>query len=139
MGREQQILACSGRAQWPEGSPPELAGAQVRQAMRLAGVARPRVCLVPTAMGDHPQPIANWYAAAPDFGPGELSHLQLFPQPNVPDVRAHLLAQDVIFAGGGSVVNLLAVWRAHRLDAISGPSGYLETALATRHWLPPIG
>lgn len=37
-------------------------------------------------------------------------------QPNVPDVRAHLLAQDVIFVPGGSVVNLLAVWRAYRLD-----------------------
>jgi peptidase E len=33
-------------------------------------------------------------------------------------VREHLLAQDVIFVSGGSVVNLLAVWRAHRLDEI---------------------
>jgi peptidase E len=118
MGREPQILACSGRARWPEGSPPGLAGAQVRQAMALAGVARPRVAAVATAMGDHPQAIETWYASAADFGPAGLSHLQLFPQPNVPDVRAHLMAQDVIFVGGGSVVNLLAVWRAHRLDAI---------------------
>jgi peptidase E len=86
--------------------------------MRLSGVARPRVCLVPTAMGDWPQIIEAWYAAAPDFGPAGLSHVQLFPQPNVPDVRAHLTAQDVIFVWGGSVVNLLAVWRAHRLDEI---------------------
>jgi peptidase E len=118
MGREPQILACSGRARWPEGSPPELAGAQVRQAMQLSGAARPRVCLVPTAMGDWPEIIEAWYAAAADFGPAGLSHLQLFPQPNVPDVRAHLMAQDVIFVWGGSVVNLLAVWRAHRLDEI---------------------
>ena len=74
--------------------------------------------MVPTAMGDHPQPIANWYDSSQNFGPAELSHIQLFPQPNVPDVRAHLLAQDVIFVGGGSVVNLLAVWRAHHLDEI---------------------
>lgn len=118
MGREPQILACSGGAHGPEGSPPELAGAQVRQAMLLSGAARPRVCLVPTAMGDWPQIIDNWYAAAPNFGPAELSHLQLFPQPSLPDVRAHLMAQDVIFVWGGSVVNMLAVWRAHRLDAI---------------------
>src|SRR3712207_7672333 len=39
------------------------------------------------------------------------SHLDLFPMPNVPDVRKHLLAQDVIYVGGGSVANLLAVWR----------------------------
>ncbi|HEY3734873.1 MAG TPA: peptidase E [Streptosporangiaceae bacterium] len=118
MGREPQILACSGRARWPEGSPPELAGAQVRQAMRLSGAARPRVCMVPTAMGDWPQVIEGWYAAAPSLGAAELSHLQLCPQPNVPDPRAHLMAQDVIFVWGGSVVNLLALWRAHRLDEI---------------------
>ena len=40
-----------------------------------------------------------------------VSHVQLFLMPNVDDVRAHLLAQDVIWVGGGSVANLLAVWR----------------------------
>ena len=118
MGREPQILACSGRAQWPEGSPPGLAGAQVRQAMALSGAARPRVCLIATAMGDSPGVIDGWYTTAPFFGSARLSHLQLFPQPNVPNVRAHLMTQDVIFVWGGSVVNLLAVWRAHRLDEI---------------------
>jgi peptidase E len=33
-------------------------------------------------------------------------------------VRAHLLAQDVILVEGGSVVNLMAVWRAHGLPPI---------------------
>jgi peptidase E len=117
MGREPQILACSGGAELAEG-PPELVGAEIRQAMRLSGAATPRVCLVTTAMGDWPQIIEAWYEGAARLGPAELSHLQLFPQPNLPDVRAHLMAQDVIFVGGGSVVNLLAVWRAHRLDEI---------------------
>jgi peptidase E len=43
------------------------------------------------------------------------SHLELFMMPNVADVRAHLLAQDVIWVNGGSVANLLAVWRTHGL------------------------
>jgi peptidase E len=38
--------------------------------------------------------------------------------PNVTDVRAHLLAQDVIWVNGGSVANLLAVWRTHGLDDV---------------------
>jgi peptidase E len=46
------------------------------------------------------------------------SHLTLFPQPNVPDPAALLLAQDLILVGGGSVANMLAVWRAHDLDAV---------------------
>jgi peptidase E len=33
-------------------------------------------------------------------------------------MRAHLLAQDVVWVGGGSVANLLAVWRVHGLDEI---------------------
>jgi peptidase E len=36
----------------------------------------------------------------------------------VPDMRAHLLAQDVVWVGGGSVANLLAVWRVHGLDEV---------------------
>jgi peptidase E len=38
--------------------------------------------------------------------------------PTVADMRAHLLAQDLVWVGGGSVANLLAVWRVHGLDEI---------------------
>ena len=48
----------------------------------------------------------------------DLTHLYLFPMPNVDDVEGHLLAQDVVWVNGGSVANLLAVWRVHGLDAI---------------------
>ena len=50
--------------------------------------------------------------------PSQVSHLSLFPMPTVADVRAHLLAQDVVWVGGGSVANLLAVWRVHGLDEV---------------------
>ncbi|GAA3157074.1 peptidase E [Nonomuraea salmonea] len=116
MIRQPQILACSGVLFPPAGY--RHPGAQIWQAMRLADVRRPRVCLVATATGDSREHIQGWYERAAAFGDAELSHLTLFTQPNVPDVRAHLLAQDVIFVAGGSVVNLLAVWRAHRLEPI---------------------
>jgi peptidase E len=120
MDRERQILACSGVLYPPEGSPPEMAGGQLRQAAALSGAVRPKVCLIATAVGDSPAYIDQWYGIAKWYGAVDLSHLLLFTQPNVPDIRAHLLAQDVIFVSGGSVVNLLAVWRAHRLDVIIG-------------------
>ncbi|MGW5154336.1 Type 1 glutamine amidotransferase-like domain-containing protein [Nonomuraea wenchangensis] len=116
MTREPQILACSGVLDPPAGF--RHVGAQIWQARQLAGVRKPRMCLIPTAVGDAREHIDGWLARAATFGDAELSHLRLFTQPNVKDVRAHLLAQDVIFVSGGSVVNLLAVWRAHRLDAI---------------------
>ena len=33
-------------------------------------------------------------------------------------LRDHLLSQDLIYVGGGSLVNLLAVWEAHDIAAI---------------------
>ena len=78
---------------------------------------RPRFCLIPTAVGDAADRILDAYTALFEEDL-QVSHLTLFPMPNVPDVREHLLKQDVIWVGGGSVVNLLAVWRAHGLDRI---------------------
>ena len=90
-------------------------------AVELAEVTgrRPKVCMLHTALGDDSKWIAMTYAAFAGHRPDiELSHLALFPMPNVEDPRAHLLSQDVIWVGGGSVVNLLAVWRAHGLDQV---------------------
>ena len=33
-------------------------------------------------------------------------------------MRSHLLAQDLIYVGGGSVLSLLGTWRAHGVDRI---------------------
>jgi peptidase E len=118
MARERQILACSGVIYPPENFPRQWLGAQIWQAMQLSGVREPKVCLIATAVGDSREYIADWHQHAEMHGAIGATDLKLFTQPNVPDVRAHLMAQDVIFVSGGSVVNLLAVWRAHRLDEI---------------------
>lgn len=48
----------------------------------------------------------------------ELVHLNLFPMPSTGDMSALLLEQDVVWVGGGSVANLLALWRLHGLDKL---------------------
>ena len=93
----------------------------VEYAIELAEVTgrRPKVCMMHTALGDDSRWIAMTYAAFAGHRPDvELSHLALFPMPNVDDPRAHLFEQDVVWVGGGSVANLLAVWRAHQLDTV---------------------
>ena len=93
-------------------------GPLIEHAIALAGSPdRPRICYIGTAQGDSLNGIAGFYGAFAGSA-ARASHLELFSLPNVPDVREHLLAQDVIWVGGGSVANLLAVWRVHGLDAI---------------------
>lgn len=84
---------------------------------QLTGRRAPRVCLLNTAMGDNPDPLPRAQAWAGGM-PAELTSLALFPMPSVADPADLLLSQDVIFVGGGSVANMLAVWRVHELDRI---------------------
>lgn len=85
--------------------------------LELTGKRQPRVCFLATASGDAPNYIDKFTHA---FAPPRAipSHLTLFRCGDVADPRQHLMQQDVIYVGGGSTVNLLAVWRAHGLDAI---------------------
>ena len=87
-----------------------------RFVLSLAGTARPRLCFVPTASGDSAEYIARFHHAfsALDCDPCEL---RLFER-SVGDLRSFVLSQDVLYVGGGSTANLLAVWRTHGLDRI---------------------
>ncbi len=115
---DRQILATSG-GMVPTGRGPFQwrIGGLIRYAMELSGQDVPKVCFLNTASGDNDIGIRACYGAFAGTT-ASVSHLQLFLMPNVDDVRAHLLAQDVIWVGGGSVANLLAVWRIHGLDKI---------------------
>jgi peptidase E len=99
--------------------PPDRAVSELmlRLATERAG-ERPKICILPTASGDTSEQIGRFYAA---FGerPCEPSDLSLFRLGRRPmALRDHLLDQDLIYVGGGSMVNLLAVWEAHDLSAI---------------------
>ena len=87
-------------------------------AVELSGVSgrAPRICFLATAWGDDPSGFLSLYEAANVRG-FAATHLALFPMPNVDDIAELLLAQDVVWVGGGSVAGLLAVWRLHGVDA----------------------
>src|SRR4051794_35229048 len=87
-----------------------------RFVLSLARSQRPRVCFLPTAGGDSESYVAAFYRAfaALDCRPADLG---LFVR-QVADLRSFVLAQDVVYVGGGSTANLLAVWRTHGLDRI---------------------
>jgi peptidase E len=112
------ILATSGGL--TRGSRTDIAFAPlVLFAIELAGVdaRRPRLCHVGTAGGDQRWWNALWNEAGHAAGI-DVVHLNLFPMPSVENMAGLLLDQDVIWVGGGSVANLLAIWRLHGLDRI---------------------
>ncbi len=96
----------------PEGTPLLLAYAAM-----LTGASAPKICILNTAAGDDSGAYVRSYQLLGATG-GRLTHLQLFPMPNVQDPEDLLLSQDMIFVGGGSVANMLAVWRVHGVDLI---------------------
>jgi dipeptidase E len=113
-GRAPTILAMGGGGFTAGGRDPGLD----ELVLELTRVRRPRVCLLPTAGGDSEQQIRRFYET---FGDRlcEPSHISLFRLGRHPvPLREHLLAQDAVYVGGGSMVNLLAIWRAQGLDAI---------------------
>ena len=86
--------------------------------LELTGRPRPRVCFLPSASGDADHYIVRFYRhfQASRCDP---SHLSLFRRERAPaEPREHLLSQDLIYVGGGSVTSLIGVWRAHGIDRI---------------------
>lgn len=97
--------------------------------LALSGAARPKVCFVPTASGDATNYAEHFEHAFADRA--ETSVLSLFCRPpwefRDPEM---LLDQDVIYVGGGSTANLLAVWRLHGLPQILRQAAARGTVLA---------
>ena len=75
---------------------------------------RPRVCFVGTASGDNDYYLRRFFEAFPPSR-AAATHLAFFER-TVADLKSFVMNQDVIYVGGGSSANLLAVWRLHGLD-----------------------
>lgn len=114
---EPTILATSGG--FRSGTRSRLAfGPLIHHAIALSGVSgrAPSLVHLGTALGDQ-----RWFNAEIDEAARavgvDLAHLNLFPMPSVDSPEDLLLGADVIWVGGGSVANLLAIWRVHGIDA----------------------
>lgn len=94
----------------------ERSGALDRFILELTGREVPRICFLPTASGDPRDQVTRFYECYGDWH-CEPSVLSLFHlgRDRI-DPIAHLLAQDVVYVGGGSMRNMLAIWREHAID-----------------------
>lgn len=86
--------------------------------LSLSPVLEPRILFLPTAAGDTTGLINAFHAR---FGDRACTptHLSLFRLAEVKrPLREIVLEQDIVYVGGGSMRNLLAIWRAHGLDEL---------------------
>lgn len=84
----------------------------------LCAAREPRVLFLPTASGD---PLRQIAAFGERFGGRACrpEHLSLFRMHGSRRSLADtVLSQDAVYVGGGSMRNLLAIWRAHGLDRV---------------------
>jgi dipeptidase E len=87
-----------------------------RLVLELTGKDVPRICFLPTASGDPRDQVTRFHERFGDW-PCEPSILSLFHlgRDRI-DPIAHILSQDALYIGGGSMRNMLAIWREHGLD-----------------------
>jgi peptidase E len=101
-----------------------------RYVLELTGKPVPKICFLPTASGDERTQVVRFYERFSPW-PCEPSALSLFHlgRDRIDPVR-HLLAQDAIYAGGGSMRNMLAIWREHGLDQVMRAAWHAGVVLA---------
>jgi peptidase E len=90
-------------------------GKMILGALAATNKDRPRVCLVETAGGDANEWYSRLYEAFNAAG-CDVTELKLFTQPSADPVE-RLTSCDFVWVGGGSVANLLVLWRLHGVDA----------------------
>ena len=87
-----------------------------RLVLTLTGKPVPRICFLPTASGDGREQSTRFVERFSAW-PCEPSVLSLFRLGSERIDRRTTCWPDAIYVGGGSMRNLLAVWREHGVDA----------------------
>lgn len=78
----------------------------------------PRILFLPTASGDTTAQINAFYGRFAGR-PCVPEHLSLFHLRDIHrSLRETVLSQEIVYVGGGSMRNLLAIWHAHGLDRL---------------------
>jgi dipeptidase E len=114
MSRPPTILALGGGGFTSRPGDPALDALVVE----LTGRVAPRILFLPTASGDAAAQAVAFHATFAHRA-AHATVLALFRRHgDVRPLREIVLEHDVVYVGGGSLRNLLAIWRAHGLDDV---------------------
>src|SRR5687767_4590283 len=85
----------------------------------LTNKPNPKICFFPTASADNPYSINSWYANCEDL-PVRPYVLRTFinSSPNQKAFEETIMSMDALIVGGGSPLNMLAIWKAQGIDTV---------------------
>ena len=91
----------------------------IRYVASLTGKTNPRVCYIPTASADNPGGIVHWFEECADL-PVRPYVLRTFlnSSPDQKSFEEIILSMDAIVVGGGSTLNMMAIWKAQGIDTL---------------------
>ena len=89
----------------------------LNEMLKLTKRTRPKLLIIPTAIGDDPKWIAWWRKLPPEGLNCELDFLTTFgDSTDMKEFHPRIANTDAIFVMGGNTLSALAVWRAHGID-----------------------
>ena len=91
----------------------------IKYVIALTKKANPKICFLPTASGDNANAITAWYDACEDLPMRPyVQRAFINSSPNQKTFEENLLGMDAIIIGGGSTLNMMAIWKAQGIDTV---------------------
>ena len=91
----------------------------IKYVASLTNKPNPKICYIPTATGDNPSGIATWYTTCEEL-PLRPYVMRTFlnSSPTQRTFDEIIMSMDAIIVGGGSTLNMLAIWKSQGIDTI---------------------
>jgi peptidase E len=91
----------------------------IKYVIGLTHKPNPRICFIPTASADNPNNIIHWYETCADL-PMRPYVLRTFinSRPDQSTFEETIMSMDAIIVGGGSTLNMMAIWKAQGIDTV---------------------
>jgi dipeptidase E len=91
----------------------------IKYVIALTKKTNPKICFLPTASADNPNAINWWYGLCTDLPMRPyVQRVFLNSSPEQKTFEENLLGMDAIVVGGGSTLNMLAIWKAQGIDTV---------------------
>ncbi len=120
----RQIIAIGGGESTMNSDTPTLD----RYIIDQTGKSNPNICFLSTASGESNRYIVKFYTTFTELG-CHPTHLSVF-HPHTADLASVIMAQDIIYVGGGNTKSMLALWHEWELDEILHEAWYKGIVMA---------